>query len=208
MAKKSLTDTLRTGLYTGLAAGVLGLTGCGSGNSGNTEPPTQSILQTTALVNSVDINYTAKLENVSSATRTISRNGTEIDNLTITNPNYSETLEGLAKGNYEFCLSATGATTPCINEEVPNYDPEVDLSNLNLDMPPNSVLEVELTNPTDKNPEDNPVFYNSAESLEVNPILGSHSEDTNTTPLTIESYGSSLGDYQINLSFGNIGNGE
>ena len=209
MVKRSLTDKLKTGLYTGLAAGGLGLTGCGGG--GNTEtliPPTRSINQTAVLVNSVDIDYNARLENVSSATITVSRNGTEIEQKTITNPNYSETLEELAKGNYEFCLNATGATTPCINVEVPNYNPEPDSSNsnLNLDMPPNSVLEVELKNPTDKNSEDNPVFYTFAESSKVNPILGPYSE--NTTSLTIESYGSGLGDYEIELKFGNISGGE
>lgn len=205
MVKKSLTDKLRTGLYTGLAAGVLGLIGCGGG-SGNTEPPAKSLSQTAVLVNSIDIDYCAKLENVSSATRTTYRNGTEIDSLTITDPNYCETLEGLTKGNYKFDLTASNVSSHSTEREVPNYNPEVDLSNLNLDMPPDSVLEVELTNPTDKNPEDNPVFYNSAESLEVNPILGGSSGQT--TPLTIESYGSDLGNYQINLSFGNIGNGE
>ena len=89
MVKRSLTDKLKTSIYTGLAAGVLGLTGCGGG-SGNQEPipPTQKISQTAVLVNSVNINYTATLENVSSATRTVSRNGTEIEQKTITNQNY------------------------------------------------------------------------------------------------------------------------
>ena len=102
MVKNSLTDKLRTGLYTGLAAGVLGLTGCGGGNgSSGPIPPAKSLFQTAVLVNFVDIDYCAKLENVSSATRTTYRDGTEIGQKTITE-SYCEPLEGLTKGNYKF----------------------------------------------------------------------------------------------------------
>ncbi len=206
MIKKSLTDKLRTGFYTGLAAGVLGLTGCGGG-PGNQEPipPVKSLFQTADLVNDIDIRYCATLENVSSATRTTYRDGTEIGQKTITE-SYCEPLEGLTKGNYKFDLTASNVTPHSIEVKVPNYNP-VDLNNLNLNMKPNSVLDVVLQNPTDKNPEDNPVFYNFAESLDgkVKPTLGISSGIT--TPLRIES-GVLTEGYEIKLSFGDVDGGQ
>ena len=174
--------------------------------SPQTPPPTQGLDQTVDLVNFVDIDYCATLENVSSATRTIFRNGNKIGEETITKSS-CERLEDSEKGNYKFDLTAHNVTPHSIGIEVPNYNPKVNLSNLNLDMK-DTVLEVQLTTPTDKNPEDNRVFYTSVESLDgkVNPILGSPL--ANTTPLTIENFQGSTGEYQIKLRFGSVDGGK
>ena len=168
-------------------------------------PTTKSISQTAELVNFVDIDYCAELKNVSSATRTIFRNGNKIGEKTITKSS-CEPFKNSEKGNYLFNLTAPDVTPHSIDLEVPNYNPKVNLSNLNLDMN-DTILDVELPTPTDKNPEDNRVFYTSVESLDgkVNPILGAPL--ANTTPLTIENFQDSTGEYQIKLRFGSVDGG-
>ena len=176
-----------------------------------TAPLNPVITQTVNLENFVDLDYTANISGMSEATLEVKFNTENlIATRTINSGNqYAETFGGMGKGNYAFSLSG-GGISDSQSISVPNYAPEVNLSNLNLDMKKKDlVLEVELPNPTDKNPEDNPVFYNSATSPDgkVNPILGPHSGITNSTPLTIENFGGSLGPYQIELRFGSVSGG-
>ncbi len=178
---------LKKALYTALVVGSL--YGCKDSIVGVLHP---RISQTATLENFVDIGYNANLENISQATRKMLRNDSLINTKTISGPSYSEIIRNMPKGNYSFVL---GNDTTKI--EVPNYLPTVDFSGLQAKLNGRDSLSAVLPNPIDKNPEDNPVPYIFARSLD-----GKTQVSLNGSNLLIKSNKDSLGFYQIELEFG------
>ena len=151
-------------------------------------------------INDVDIRYGVVLPNINQAVLTIKRNNELIHTQTI-DSDYNGTLEGMLKGDYTFTLKSLDETViEADGITIPNYAPEIDLSiipgnekNFNEE----GQIILDLPTPTDRNPEDNPVLYVGATSLEgkVNPAL-------NGNQLTIDGNTDETGTYQLELEFG------
>jgi hypothetical protein len=93
-----------------------GLTGTDEANVDVTEPPQPIVNHDATLENLIDIKYTADFENLDEANLSVLKNGDQIFEKTITNPNPSEPFEysklftyyqnpEITKGDYEFVLS-------------------------------------------------------------------------------------------------------
>jgi len=211
MAHHSITGRLREGLLTGLLAGFLGLTACGGGGSSTPRPPspppppTQSLSQIVSLVNDVDIDYRATLTNVSQATRTITRDGTQISATTITTSPYTELFNDMRKGGYSFRLESSGLTPHTASLNIPNYTPTSSFGSLDADL--NEQFEGSSktfnleTLLSDKNPEDRPVPLNSASSLD-----GKTQTSISGHNLTVTATGSP-GPYQVEVNYGSTAGG-
>ncbi|MCH8945475.1 MAG: hypothetical protein IIA85_00960 [Nanoarchaeota archaeon] len=187
---------------------IASLASCSGGGSPETPepiPPAKSLSQTAVLVKDIDIRYCATLNNVSSATRIISRNEIEIDRKTIT-ASSCETLEGLTKGDYKFDLTASNVTPHSIEREVPNYAPELDLSSIDpsaLNFYEDTEVRIGFPAPTDKNPEDNPVLITaSSPDGKTNPRILTGNE------LVITNNQGETGDYTIEINYGSVQGGE
>lgn len=165
------------------------------------QPPAPSYSQIANLTNYVDIDYTATLTNVSEATRKTIRNDTLINTKTITGPNYSETLEDMAKGDYVFVLEADGVKPDTATTNVPDYESEApDFSGLNLDVNERDSIEVHLPRATDKNTRDNPVPYKGVTPSGVEASLGEFPDDTVLTIKAPEISGPDPVPYSIELA--------
>jgi len=196
--KSSLVSRLRRGFYT-LAAGAF-LGSCVGSGDGPVEPkPEPRLSQITALENFVDINYRAKLENVSLATRKIFYNGNSISADVINSPEYPEILKNKIKGDYVFVLEAIGAKPDTAKISVPNYQSEAsNLNGLDLNVNEKDSIVVKLKRATDKNLEDNPVHYTGVTSLDgrIEPSIGAFPNDS---ILKIKAIGTP-GNYSVELS--------
>ena len=214
MAERGLTDRLKNSLYSVILAGslALGSIGCGGGGDSITprpppkSPPPQSLYQTLELINDIDIDYTATLENVSQADRERYHNNTLIDTLIINTPNYAQTLSNNKKGIWRFDLKATGVTPHEASIEVLNYLPDRNQAYIDsLETNINVCSEINLNfQPafSDKNPEDNPVPINSVTSLDGRTQVSIN----NGYNLTISAIGVP-GPYEVNVEFGSQGGG-
>lgn len=169
--------------------------------------PNPTVSQTATLSGDIDIEYTASLKDVTSATREVYCNDNKIDSLTIqiTDRHYSEVLENNKKGEWKFVLSADGATTDEVTVEVSNYNPTCNVSGLEglLNFEQGERIAIALPIPTDKNPEDNPVKYSGVESLD-----GKVSYRIIGDSLYVTNKKGAIGNYSIKLNFGNGANGE
>lgn len=156
-----------------------------------------SFSQTATLQNSVDIKYTATLENMAQATRKTFRNDTLIDTKTVTGPSYSEMIAGNPKGNYKFVV---GTDTAKVN--VPDYMPTLDSSGLQTDTVENREVRLGLQSRIkDTNPEDNPHLI-SATSLDQKTQV-----TMNEDSLAIKALGDSTGTYKVQVQFGSPAGG-
>ncbi len=158
-----------------------------------------SISQTATLSDSTGILYNANLTNVSQATRQMLRNDSLIKTDTITGPTFSQTFSNQKKGDYSFVLRTNN---PLVNPNttkvsVPNYLPTVNLSGVQASFNEGDSISAALPKPTDKNPEDNPVPYSFAKSLDGK-VTASIVNDT----LKVRSVGDSTGIYKIMIGFG------
>ena len=114
--------------------------------------------ETATLSDSININYTATLSNVSQAIRKTLINGALITTDTITGPSYSQTISKAKKGDYEFILTTNN---PLVNPDtakvtVPDYPPFVYLGKVQ-NLYTDDSITVTLDSIVDENPEDNPV---------------------------------------------------
>ena len=152
-------------------------------------------------INDIDIRYDILLPNINQAVLTIKRNNELIHTQTI-DSDYNGTLEGMLKGDYTFTLKSLDETViEADGITIPNYTPEVDLGiipenekNFNEE----SQIILDLPIPTDRNPEDNPVPYMGATSLEGKVEILS----VNGNQLEIEGNEDETGPYQLELEFG------
>jgi Tol biopolymer transport system component len=190
--------------YPIVLAGYLGLAGCGGGGSAPTTPPQPSLSQTVTLVNDVDIDYSARLTGISSATRTITRNGTQIASRTITYSPFTETLSGMERGDYRFDLTA-GTLSDSDSLTIPNYDPTANFASLETNLNERYEGSSKTYNLesliVDKNPEDRPVPITEARSLD-----GKTSVSVDGYNLTISAIGAA-GPYQVEVNYGNDAGG-
>ena len=204
--------SLKNILLSGVLAGSLALGSIGCGESFTSplqpsKPPPEpvapkSVYQTLELINDVDIDYTSTLENVSQATRKIEHNGAQYGNpTTIETSPYNELFDDMQKGIYSFRLEATGVTPHEAIIEVPDYAPVVDqeyLNSLETDLFKGDSLIFNLPEPTDKNPEDNPVHYTGVTS----PDKKTESSIFPNGELKIKALQHPIGQYQVELEFG------
>ncbi len=183
-------------------AGSLYLSACHDNPASPTPNPgpEPKYSQTAVLENFVDVNYTARLENIDKAARQILRNNVLIKADTIKGPQYQEIFKGLQKGKYNFIVSSDTATVT-----VPDYAPEISFSGLQTGMDEggeiNLNLESMLAN-ADKNPEDNPVPLISAMSLD-----GKTQVSVNGKNLNVKSLTDKVGDYAVAVQIGSDAGG-
>jgi len=178
--------------------------------------PEPFLSQTIILVDYVYAEYNANLSDLDSAVLEIyykelgsTNYGTEpIKTREINTSSYTEffdfyEIHGATKGDYRFVIKAPDFNLSDTYEIViPNYTPEVNLDSIldsEKDFNEEGSKEVNLPVPTDKNPEDNPVVYTSAISLD-NKI--SISLDSESDLLTLAGNRDKTEDYQIGLEFG------
>ncbi|MCX6749225.1 MAG: hypothetical protein NTW17_00570 [Candidatus Pacearchaeota archaeon] len=156
-----------------------------------------SFSQTATRVNDIDINYTATLENVVSATRKTLYNGNLTNTRTITGPTYSESIPQNQKGQTCFVLEANGVApdTACI--DVPNFKPTADLSGVQINLNEGDSASAVLPRPRENNTEDNPVPYIFARSSDGKTQVGIVNDI-----LKIKALGESTGAYRIVVGFG------
>lgn len=182
-------------------AGCLGLVGCGGGSV--SRPTQPSISQTASLVNDVDISYRATLQNASSASRTVKHDGTQMYTDTISFSPYNETLEKQEKGKWDFELKS-GSLSDIDFVTVPNYNPSFNSAGLETNL--NEAYEGSSktfnleTRILDKNPEDGPVPFESARSLDGKTVVGLDGYN-----LTVKANG--VGPYQVEVNFGSDSGG-
>jgi len=164
------------------------------------------IAQSATLANDIKIDYTATLSKVASAELDINKNGTLFAEKTITDVNstgadYTKTfdnaIDGITKGNYEFVLKS-GNLEKRTSVEVPNYKPTIS-SIASVSLREETDTTINLPTPTDKNPEDNPVAFESATSLDGKTRLTLLPENK----LKIEALPGYLGNYSAKIKFGN-----
>ncbi|MCK5043831.1 hypothetical protein KAR52_02415 [Candidatus Pacearchaeota archaeon] len=166
-----------------------------------TEPTTPYLVL--EKINDVDIKYNVILPNINEVLLKIKRNNELIETKVI-NSDYTTTLKNMLKGSYTFDLESTNGDKIYTDEIlIPNYAPEIDLSFINTELNEEKELIINLTEPSDKNPEDNqfPIHYISANSFD-----GKVSIDNsllNQNKIIIAGNKDKIGEYQIDLSFGN-----
>jgi hypothetical protein len=167
-----------------------------------------SVTQSVSLKDYVRINYNLNFENTSGIQLDIIKEGEKILSKNISNSGHSEIFDyfsddNFTKGFYEFVANFktnAGKDTSIVGTvEIPNYNPEVDWSGLNLNFDENSSTSVNLPNPKDKNPEDNPVNYIPESFSSDKAYLEFNSENNE---LKIEGMPNRYGSYDINAEFG------
>ncbi len=167
------------------------------------EPPTPYLSQTLGIVNVIDIEYNAVLSNINEATLTVMRYGAQIEEQIINTPTYQQTFEGMLKGDYTFILKNSQEGLSDIKEiNIPNYLPSVNLGLVNTTLNEEEEKTIVLVSPQDKNPEDNPVSYVSAVSLDNKVVLGLEGSN-----LTVRGNIDETGTYQIGLEYGSFEGG-
>ncbi|MGA2129989.1 MAG: hypothetical protein ABSG05_00010 [Candidatus Pacearchaeota archaeon] len=179
--KNGLVRKLMNGVYAFSTAGVLGFAALTSGVSGcsgdkvigpDSQPPAQKISQTATVFNNIGINYTATLENLTSATRKTFRNDTLIDTKTITGPGvYSESLPQNFKGQTCFTLEAPNVQTNKVCATIADFAPVVYATIPKLYTRDTVIATIDSV--VDINPEDNPSTVTGVTSLDgkVHPTL-------------------------------------
>ncbi len=173
--------------------------------------PNPSLTQTVERVNYIYADYYATLSELDSAILNIyykapgsnDYDPNPIATRNINAPSYSETFDfynihNKTKGNYSFVLEAVGYNLSETEEiNIPDYAPEVDLGSVSANFDEENSIEITLPNPTDTNPEDEPVAYLSAVSLN-----GKTTANLNGNILTITGNRDKIGNYSIELEFG------
>ncbi len=168
------------------------------------------IEQSANLSDEINIKYDATLFRVPEADLTITKDGSsfstkKISDINQTGEDYQKTFtnssDGITKGEYEFTLKS-GSLEKKSSVEVPNYNPTIS-SLIPVDFLEETDTTITLPTPTDKNPEDNPVAYQSATSLDgktqVTLLTGNK--------LKIEGISNQTGNYSIELEFGSSAGG-
>jgi len=178
--------------------------------------PNPSLSQTVELVDDVNVEYNANFSELDSAVLEIyykepgsSVYGTEpIIIREITTSPYNEIFDFYeihtkTKGDYRFVIKASGYNLSKTDEiAVPDYAPEIDLSSVpdeKKNFNEESLKEINLPVPADKNPEDAPVAYISAISLNGKTTA---SLDSENNVLTLAGNRDETGNYTIELEFG------
>ncbi len=167
----------------------------------------EGIEQNASLINTVEIEYSAKIKKVPKAELTINKDGEVflkediIDN-SLTGFDYSKTFkynpDGITKGNYEFVLKA-GDLEKRTSVNIPNYKPVLDLSGVDKNLEDESEFVFDLSGrASDVNPEDNPVVVNYVKSLDDK--TKARLEGSN---LNVNTFWEKLGDYQIEIELKN-----
>ncbi|MBW6535571.1 MAG: hypothetical protein K0B11_11215 [Mariniphaga sp.] len=172
------------------------------------EKPQAIVSQNVSLEDSIDILYNINFENTSEIELEIIKNGEKIFSKNISDKEYSErfsysTNDKITKGDYEFVAkfkNEDGNDTSVVSTvQIPNYNPEVDWSGLDINFEEDLGIVVNLPVPKDKNPEDNPVSY-IPESFSSNKSnLEFNSEDNS---LKINGIEDMFGSYNISAEFG------
>lgn len=161
-----------------------------------------SISQTATRINDIGIDYTATLENMTSATRKTIRNDTLISTKTITGPSYSETISGNLKGRTCFIGEVPEIRPDTVCVDIPNYLPTVNLSGLQTDMNEEGEIKIGLQSRfEDKNFEDHP-HLRSAQSLDGKTMVNAVGDS-----VIINAVGDSTGQYRVNIEFGTLEGG-
>jgi len=203
--------TLKNLLYTGaFIAAASFLPGCEKPEP--PEPPVKkSIEQSVALNNDIEINYSATLSNVDKAQLNVKKEGVsisteQISDVSSVGADYQKTYTysvntNITKGNYEFVLTS-GDLQKTNSLQIQNYKPTGNFTSLNLSLNKNSEIDVTLPIPSDKNPEDNPVGFANAKSLD-----GKTSLTLNGNNLKVKALSNYIGGYQIELEYGSTGGG-
>jgi len=200
--------TLKNLLYAGTFAAASFLPSCEK-DEPPIEPPKEAIEQSAMLNNDIEIKYSASLSNVDKAELKVNRDGVlistkEINDVNQSGADYQNTFtyakDGTTKGNYEFVLKSDNLEKRN-SVSVPNYKPTGNFTDLSLDLDEDSEISITLPAPSDKNPEDNPVSYVNAKSLD-----GKTSLTLNGNNLNIKSF-SSTGHYEFELEFGSAAGG-
>jgi hypothetical protein len=168
------------------------------------------ISQSASLINDAQINYFATLHRKDNAELKIKKDGNSFLELLIYDAgssrqhDYQKTFtyeDGFTKGNYEFILTADDLEKKS-SVEIPNYIPTVSLSGIVGELMEGSEMAVTLPEPHDKNPEDLPVLYQSATSLD-----GKTQLELNGNELKIKSLSGHFGNYQVEVGFGSEAGG-
>jgi len=166
--------------------------------------------QSASLSNDVEINYSATLHKINNAELKVNKNGElflteQITDNNQTGTDYEKTFtyssDGFTKGNYEFVLKSENLEKRN-SVQIPNYKPTGNFSGLKLDFLEEEEINLNLPVPTDKNPEDNPVSFTNAKSLD-----GKTKATLNGYNLKIEGLPNFTGNYQVELEFGNSAGG-
>lgn len=176
------------------------------------EVPEQILSQAVSLFDYVDINYSATLTNVASATRTITHDGNPFDSPTIiTTSPYNEFFDDMWKGNYSFKLETLGINPHIVSLDLPNYLPTADLNGLETKLNEGSSITISLGERfTDQNIEDL-VSLVSAKTLtgDVETIISGSDLNINSVgapgPYSVEvTYGSNEGGLAKSIIQGDV----
>jgi len=178
--------------------------------------PNPFISQTLNLINDINVEYNAILSELDSAVLEIyykefgSTNYGLIETRNINTPSYNEifdfyAIHGVTKGDYRFIITDSDSGLSETDEIiVPDYVPEVDLSSIFSDFNEEDSTGINLPVPTDINPEDAPVAYTTAVSLDGKTTT---SLDSANYVLTLTGNRDEIGAYAVELEFGDS-NGE
>ena len=199
--------TLKNLLYTGaFLAGASFLPSCEPD-----EPETPAIEQSVALNNDVEINYSATLSNVDKAQLNVKKEGVsisteQISDVSSSGADYQKTYTysinpNITKGNYEFVITSDNLEKKN-SVQIQNYKPTGNFNALEMNLMQGGELDIILPTPSDKNPEDNPVGFANAKSLD-----GKTSLTLNEYNLKIKALSNYTGGYQIELEYGSTGGG-
>lgn len=169
--------------------------------------PGPFLSQTVNLIDDVNVEYHAILSELDSAVLEVHYDIELIATRDINTPTYNEifdfyNIHQKTKGDYRFVIKDPSSDLSDTDEiTVPDYAPEVDsISDENFNE--EDSIQITLPVPTDKNPEDNPVAYLSAISLD-----GKTTADINGNILTLTGNRDEIGAYAVKLEFGDS-NGE
>ncbi|MCD6116945.1 hypothetical protein J7K93_08015 [bacterium] len=168
----------------------------------NVLPLNPSMNQGLKLVNEVEIEYSATLSDINSATLEIFKNNESEPFLTENVQNgYKKTFnyskDKITKGHYKFVLESSDKNTTTQDTiSVLEYAPEVNLSSVadSLKFNEGGSITITLPTPTDKNPEDAPKYSDvvSSDGKVSLSLLGKE--------LKIKAVPNKTGDYQLQLS--------
>lgn len=212
MVWKGLANLLRKTAIASAIAVPLVFGGC---EPEDEDPINKSIEQTVELNNDVEIKYSAFLSDVDKAQLDVKKEGVsilteQINDISLSGADYRKTYSysvnpNITKGNYEFVLSSDNLEKKN-SVQIQNYKPVGNFTDLNLNLEENSEINLALPNTPDKifdkNPEDNPVLYANAKSLDSKTSL-----TLNGNNLKIKANPNYTGGYQIELEYGSAEGG-
>lgn len=175
--------------------------------------PNPSLTQTLELVEDVNVDYYATLTELNSAVLEVyykEFGSPESDyelivarDITISEYNeifdfYEIPGHEKTKGDYRFILEAVGYSISITDEiNIPDYAPTVDLGSVLANFNEEDTIVINLPVPTDRNPEDEPVYINATSDEKT-------TADVNGNVLTLEGNRDKTGDYQVELEFGDL----